>query len=348
MGTRFKGDTKDPAVNVTTWVLLVTIIFSVSARLVTKIRLFKRLTTDDLLIIASLLLGIGQSIVVSLAVESGYGKHSKDVSSAEMEQVMKNLWAGSLLYLLSLTFSKLSLVVFIRSLTPSAKDKWLARGVEVIIYAWVVVVILGTAFQCSLPHTWDFQNGQCFNLPIQLTWRYFIAISNIMTDLLIVAQAMILISSVQTTMGRRLGFAGIFLPRLFVTVATLVELAFIKKGTETNDPTFQMCEITIFEVLIQCLSIVTACWGQLNPFLSWMRSNGLKLDGVEEPTSWSYKMRSQSQSQGRCESRDHNVKFENKTFPLPMRRDQILVTQDWEVDSKSSQTHITGELETHP
>lgn len=89
MGTRFKGDTKDPAVNVTTWVLLVTIIFSVSARLVTKIRLFKRLTTDDLLIIASLLLGIGQSIVVSLAVESGYGKHSKDVSSAEMEQVMK-------------------------------------------------------------------------------------------------------------------------------------------------------------------------------------------------------------------------------------------------------------------
>lgn len=89
MGTRFKGDTKDPAVNVTTWVLLVTIIFSVSARLATKIRLFKRLTTDDLLIIASLVLAIGQSIVVSLAVGSGYGKHSKDVSSTDMEQVMK-------------------------------------------------------------------------------------------------------------------------------------------------------------------------------------------------------------------------------------------------------------------
>lgn len=89
MGTRFKGDTKDPAVNVTTWFLLVTIGFSVSARLVTKIRLFKRLTTDDLLIITSLLFAIGQSIVVSLAVGSGYGKHFKDVSSADMEQVMK-------------------------------------------------------------------------------------------------------------------------------------------------------------------------------------------------------------------------------------------------------------------
>lgn len=89
MGTRFKGDTKDPAVNVTTWVLLVIIIFSVSARLGTKVRLFKRLSTDDLLIIASLIVGIGQNIAVSLAVGSGYGKHSKDVSSANMQQVMK-------------------------------------------------------------------------------------------------------------------------------------------------------------------------------------------------------------------------------------------------------------------
>ncbi|OQE31041.1 hypothetical protein PENFLA_c002G04304 [Penicillium flavigenum] len=342
MGTRFKGDTKDPAVNVTNWVLLVTIIFSVSARLGTKIRLFKRLTTDDLLIIASLVFGIGQSIVVSLAVGSGYGKHFKDVSSPNMEQVMKNLFAGSVLYLLSLTFSKLSLVVFIRSLTPSAKDKWLAHGVETIVYAWALITIFGTAFQCSLPRTWDFQSGHCFNL---LTWRYFIAVSNIVTDLLIVAQAMVLVSSVQTTLGRRLVFAGIFLPRLFVTIAIIGEIAILKKGTKSNDPTFQMCEITIFEVITQCLSIVTACWGQLNPFLSWMRSNGLKLYGVEDPTSWSYRMR--SQSQGRSKSRDRRNKFEkDETFPLPMRQDRILVTQDWEVDSQSSQAHIM-ELQTH-
>lgn len=89
MGTRFKGDTKDPAINVTTWVLLVTVIFSVFARLGTKIRLFKKLTVDDLLIIASLAFGVGQSIAVSLAVGSGYGKHYKDVSNAELDQVMK-------------------------------------------------------------------------------------------------------------------------------------------------------------------------------------------------------------------------------------------------------------------
>ncbi|KAJ5814482.1 hypothetical protein N7474_006259 [Penicillium riverlandense] len=355
MGSRFKGDTKDPAVNVTTWFLLVTIVFSVSARLGTKFRLFKKLTLDDLLIIASLVFGIGQSIVISLAVGSGYGKHYKEVSSAEVDQVMKNLFAGSLLYILSLMFSKLSLAVFIRSLTPSSKDKWLARAVEGIIYAWAVVAIFGTAFQCSVPRTWDFWDGQCFNVSmlmrlngnLQLAWRYFIAISNIVTDLLIFAQAMILIASIQTTLERRLIFVGIFLPRLCVVVATVVQFAFIKKGTETTDPTYTMCDITIFEVIIQCLSIVTACWGQLKPFLSWMRSNGLKLDGVEDPTSWNYKTSTRSQT--RSKSRDRKSGFEShEIFPLPMRRDQILITQDWEVDSQSSRAHIIVESETSP
>lgn len=54
MGTRFTGDSKDPSVNVTTWCLLVVVILGVAARLGTKFRIFRRLTVDDYLIIASL------------------------------------------------------------------------------------------------------------------------------------------------------------------------------------------------------------------------------------------------------------------------------------------------------
>ena len=53
MGGRFKGDTKEPAVNVTTWVLLVTTILSVSVRLAMKWRLFRKLAADDALIVTS-------------------------------------------------------------------------------------------------------------------------------------------------------------------------------------------------------------------------------------------------------------------------------------------------------
>jgi len=120
-----------------------------------------------------------------------------------------------------------------------------------------------------------------------------------------------------------------------VVAAIVVEMCFIGKGTHTTDPTYDMCEITILEVVIQCLSIVSACWGQLKPFLSWMRSNGLKLEGVEDPTTWNYKMSMRSQTQSKSRER----KFEShEAFPLPTRRDQ-----DWEVGSQSSQAHIVSE-----
>jgi hypothetical protein len=116
MGGRFKGDTKNPAVNVTTWVLLVTIILSVTARLATKWRLFHKLTIDDVLIVTSLVgftrgslsglgrmihctnegsqrgtqvFGIAQSIMVNLAVGSGYGKPFNEVSGDQFDNVMK-------------------------------------------------------------------------------------------------------------------------------------------------------------------------------------------------------------------------------------------------------------------
>lgn len=54
MGTRFTGDTRDPAVNVTNLILLVVFILAIFVRLGTKLRLFRQFTNDDYLMIAAL------------------------------------------------------------------------------------------------------------------------------------------------------------------------------------------------------------------------------------------------------------------------------------------------------
>lgn len=54
MGTRYIGDSKDPAVNCTTWFCLVVITLAVFVRLWTKWRLYKGLKLDDGLIVLSL------------------------------------------------------------------------------------------------------------------------------------------------------------------------------------------------------------------------------------------------------------------------------------------------------
>jgi hypothetical protein len=89
MGSRFNGDTQDPAVNVTTFLFIVIMVFSVATRLGTKFHLFRRLMIDDFLIFASLVFGIAQSIAISMAVSNGYGYHYSTVSSDRLDRAMK-------------------------------------------------------------------------------------------------------------------------------------------------------------------------------------------------------------------------------------------------------------------
>jgi hypothetical protein len=66
-----------------------------------------------------------------------------------------------------------------------------------------------------------------------------------------------------------------------------------------------------------------------------MRTNGLKIEGVDDPNSSNYKY-NRSQTNARSSHRGHG------TLQFSMR-DQILVTQDWEVDSQSSRAQIISE-----
>ncbi|CAG7931922.1 unnamed protein product [Penicillium olsonii] len=331
MGTRFTGDSKDPEVNVTAWCLLVVVVLAVFARLGTKYHIFKRWTSDDFLVIVS------SVVTLSLAVAAGYGTHKKDVSDANFDQVMKNLWTASLLYIASLCFSKLSLVIFTLRLSPAAKDHRLGKIVAGLVVTWAIVAILGTAFECEVPRSWDFWNGKCINME---AWHYFVCLSNMATEALILTQAFLLIKGIHASFKKRLVFASIFLPRILVIGVIIAQLPLIRPATTSTDPSYDICDISVIEELVQCLSIVTACWGQLKPFLTW-----LKLEGrlrVNTGTGDTYNLDSKSQFR----SRERKA---NADYGLPSRSEPLVVsvTRDWEVDSQSSQTHIIRENQ-HP
>lgn len=120
-----------------------------------------------------------------------------------------------------------------------------------------------------------------------------------------------------------------------MTLGIIGELALIHDATHTNDPTYDLCEITITEQIIQCVSIVTACWGQLKPFLTWLQSNGLRIQNADFANGYGYKSSSGSHSQSRSRDRRQDVQRAS-----PSDRNEIVVTQDWEVGSQSSRAPV--------
>ncbi|KAF4156942.1 hypothetical protein CNMCM6936_005786 [Aspergillus lentulus] len=316
MGRFANSDTRDPAVNVTNWFLVVVVGLSVLIRLGTKFWIFHRLTSDDYLIIASLTFCIAQSAAISTAVSHGYGYHFATISSANFDQVMKSQYAAYILYIASLCLSKLSLSTFIRSLTPVHKDHFQAAVLQGLI------AVLGVA-----------------------AWNYFLSVSNIVTDCMIIAQALLLIAGIQATWKKKAVFASIFLSRVIVIVATIIEIVFSRDVRHSTDPTYDYCPTTIVSQVVQCASIVTACWGQLKPFLNQLKSNGLRIRGVDY--QYSTGKGQSSRSYGRSGT-NHSREEHHELVPVASGQNLTMVSASpaWDADSQSSQTGIIRETRT--
>ncbi|KAF7617334.1 hypothetical protein AFLA_005375 [Aspergillus flavus NRRL3357] len=204
-------DSWKPAVAVITWLLMSITAVAVVSRLLTKYLLVGGLMADDALIMISFVFGIGNNIAIFVATAHGFGNHTGTIIATMQDIVTKSQLAGALLLILSLLCSKLSMTVFICNLTPASRDHILARVAQGLILVTAVTALLGTAFQCRYPRTWDYLNEQCID---RAAWAVFLATANGITDIVIFAQAMVLILHVQATWKKRFVFASIFLPRL--------------------------------------------------------------------------------------------------------------------------------------
>lgn len=51
----------------------------------------------------------------------------------------------------------------------------------------------------------------------------------------------------------------------------------------TVDPTYDYWSLTVLNQIIQCLSVITACWTQLMLFLTWIAWDGLRIQNLEHP-----------------------------------------------------------------
>ncbi|KAE8148356.1 hypothetical protein BDV25DRAFT_131303 [Aspergillus avenaceus] len=341
-------DRQVPILNVTNWFFLVVAILSVITRIGTKLWMFHRFTSDDHLIVLSLIFCIGESVSLSIAVNNGYGTHEATIDAPHFHAIMKSQYSAFLLYILSLYFSKLSLSTFIRNLTPVTRDHLHATVLQILLSVWAIVALFGSAFQCQVPQTWNYR-GRCFHRD---AWQYYVAASNIVTDILIIVQALHLISRIQASVKKKIVFATIFLSRILVIGASIAQIVLVHDVAGSTDRSFDDYGVTIAVQTVQCASIVTACWGQLRPFLNQLKSNGLRIQGVEYQSSVA-KVSSPSHhrsherddlSHGTVVSRQHH----HELVPIASGQGNMttISARAWDADSQSSQVGMIREIRT--
>ncbi len=76
---------------------------------------------------------------------------------------MKGYYASELLYVFSLCFSKLSVLVLFYNVVVLRTHRLFILGFGSSIFAWSVASITAIAFQCELPRPWELMTLRCFN-----------------------------------------------------------------------------------------------------------------------------------------------------------------------------------------
>ncbi len=96
-----------------------------------------------------------------------YPHYSRLVWCMILQRLKANLskaqYAATFLFIASVCFAKLSLVSFLRNLTPLPLDRKWGLIIGSLVVLWAITAALAFAFQCHLPQPWDYVNQACFN-----------------------------------------------------------------------------------------------------------------------------------------------------------------------------------------
>ncbi|KAJ6184522.1 hypothetical protein N7519_005823 [Penicillium mononematosum] len=333
-------NTWTPAVNVLTWFMLVTAILSVLTRLGTKYFIFRKWTFDDGLVTTSIVFCIAQSIAVSKATENGLGQHRDMLSDAKIESIIKAEYAATILFITSICFSKLSLLVFIRNLTPAPLDRRFALVLGISIALWTIASIFTAAFQCHVPQTWNYLHGTCFD---RGAWWNYLGVTNILSEGGIIGQALLVIVRIQTDFSRKASLFSVFLVRIIVIIAIIFQLAYASQ-TSSGDFTFDAWSVAIATQVAQAMSIVTACSPQFKPFLDSLQSTGMGL-GMTSSNNNGSKHKTYGMSTFKISRRTADTRSEtHELVSVPHEgTHRAMVTSDEDAESQSSQSNIIVE-----
>ncbi|KAF6221246.1 hypothetical protein HO133_002101 [Letharia lupina] len=355
------GNENASTVQILTWFLIITSILGVGARGLTKAILVRSVSLDDYLITVALLFAIGQSVAVSVEAGHGYGSPSDPLSRSQATSNLKSEYAASLLYVASLGFAKASVVALVNTLTPIRSHRRATYGLAIFLFLWVIIGEFGTAFLCHLPRPWDYLEGHCSNDTIRRTWWNYFESTNIITDLALICLPIVVIWQIRISLSRKASVCSFFALRSTVIAASACKLVFWNNTQDLQKPGHNPWTVTLCTQIIQCLSIVSACFLYLKPFLDsvesgFIRSDDIRRRGTNEyhrhHTTTTTTTGGSSTTRSAFSTRKH-ARTGSQSFGLvgvPNPRHITTVTAndppDFDAQSQHSRTHIIKETRT--
>ncbi|KAI0438135.1 hypothetical protein F4803DRAFT_111968 [Xylaria telfairii] len=224
---------------------------------------------DDWLMVVALIFTYGTLVITILGAKAGAGTHIWALHPPEVAQIFKLLYSYTYIYAGSVSFTKLSILLFYRRLFERG-SKWFhirlgfaaAFTTGYLLSIWAVAAALCQPVEFFWTQFLGVTDGKC--LDINSSFLSLTAL-NLVADLFVLVVPLPEILALQMSTKKKIGVCGVMLLGGLVCVVSAVRIWAFYKFTIAVDLTWVQADVFLLSSVEPAFGIVSACLPSLRP-----------------------------------------------------------------------------------
>lgn len=261
------------------WTLAAIAIIIVVLRVLTRLKRDHGLRIDDHFMILSLVCGVINMSLISIAVSWGFGRHLTSLDPTRSIQALKYNDIQQPFHVMSSCFGRISFALFlveiIQKFITRRRFLYSLMALQFAINGSTAIIIL---VQCRpIQALWNHQvDGDCWDPRVQEYYSFFQGSFNIITDFILAVFPATFIWQLNMKLRKKIGLIFVMGLGIFSMVATTIKVVQIKSLAAKSDYTYATAWLMIWTSVEQYVIIIAASIPIIVPILRWI---GEKLSG---------------------------------------------------------------------
>ncbi|OAK97561.1 hypothetical protein IQ06DRAFT_34522 [Phaeosphaeriaceae sp. SRC1lsM3a] len=226
--------------------------------------------SDDAIIVAASLCGIGATIVITTAVDSGLGKKDCLLDAHDLDQIQIKIFVSTILFVLALSISKCSILLFLHRTADNTLQKLGIMIIGVVVLIWTLAVMTGIIFECEIPRPWEIWTGKC--IPMVPFWITATTV-DIVIDVTLIILSWHMVRRLQLDYHQKTLATIIFSTRILLIAASCLRLVYLKQALSPSpDPSFNYIPYAIITQSQSTISVILSCSLVLQPLINTLHA----------------------------------------------------------------------------
>ncbi|RAH58693.1 hypothetical protein BO85DRAFT_395920 [Aspergillus piperis CBS 112811] len=268
----YAHQTKGPRILAVFWAMTSLAILAVAARLFIRIKVLRNPGADDWLIAASMVFSISYSVVTTVDVALGYGKHAVVIAD-RLELVLLVNYVNFALGIISFALPKLAVAALLsRFLNPTTIQRAILWGLTGFVALVSCICILVLFTMCDPARAlWDTsllsKGAHCRSSWILVDYAIFTGAVSAFTDLYLAIYPTVILLKLHMSLRKRLALCAALGLSAVACAMAIIKCMQLPGLADLSDTTFATADLVIWTSIESNVVILASCIPTLQPLL---------------------------------------------------------------------------------